>query len=555
LLLLSALTATGTVVAACVAPSTSAPAAAPTDASTAAPAAEVPAAGPGTLTFGYAQRTSVDHFFHMRDMAGGTDIYCRRFANAKLLTASGDMSGYEADLAESWTLADDQLSITFTLRPGLTWHDGEAFTADDVAFTWKMMSLPGLGGGNLGTPFVPYIVGLQEWMDGTAEDVTGIRVVDETTVAFDLLIPASLDLLELLFDAVCIAPEHLLADFLDRDRAPEILQSEWATTAAHVGIGPFRVVEYVADQYIIYAPFENYYRGQPLLEQLIYRSFADGQTLVAALEAQEVDAGRIPDSEFARFQELDFLRTQVDQSGWVLSTPFNTRRPYLADKRVRQALLYAIDRQAITDTVYHGVKSPLETPVYVPKYGVSPDMVQYNYDPEKAKALLAEAGWDPNQKLRWLVGAVPTDEALFAAINSFWAAVGVQAEYQVVGQDFSAATAEGDWDFDLCWSAYWMGHPALLRSVFVARDCTSLCIGYEETRYDELFDLAMQPLPEDEMQSVIWELQEIVAEEALFLTLSRASGAWAVSNRVTGLENLVYGLKNDWNLESVQVTG
>ena len=546
---LTAITATGAFAAACAAP----PAAAPAATAPAEAPAVVGAGEPGTLIFGYAQKTSVDHFFHMRDMAGGTDIYCRRFANAKLLTADGPMTGYEPDLAESWELAEDQLSIVFTLRPGLTWHDGEAFTADDVAFTWKMMSLPGLGGNNLGTPFVPHVVGLQEYMDGSAEEITGIRIINDTTIAFDLIEPAGLDLLELLFDAVCIAPEHILAEYLDRARAPEILQSEWATTANHVGLGPFRVVEYVADQYIIYEPFENYHRGKPKLTKLIYQPYADGQTLVAALEAQEVHVGRIPDTEYARFQELDFLHTQIDQSGWVLSTPFNTRRPYLADKRVRQALLYAIDRQAITETVYQGVKTPLETPVYLPQYGISPNMVEYNYDPAKATSLLAEAGWDPNQKLRWLVGTVPTDESLFAAINSYWAAIGVQTEYQIVGQDFTAATEEGGWDFDLSWSAYWMGHPALLRSVFVAADCTALCIGYDETRYNELFNLAMQPLPEEEMKAVIWELQEIVADEALFLTMSRASGAWAVSNQVTGLEHLVYGLKNNWNLETVEV--
>ena len=529
--------------------------AATTEAAPAAGASNIGTREAGTLVFGYAQPTSVDHFFHMRDMAGGTDIYARRFANAKLLTANGPITGYEPDLAESWELSEDQLTLTFHLKPGLTWHDGEAFTADDVAFTWKMMSLPGLGGNNLGTPFASHVVGLQEYMDGTAEDIAGIRVVDDTTVAFDLIAPVGLDLLELLFDAVCIAPEHLLADYLDRDRAPEILQSDWATTASHVGLGPFRVVEYVADQYIIYEPFENYHRGKPSAHQI------DLPTLCrwadpggGAWKRKRLTPGAFPIPNMLRFQELDFLRTQVDKSGWVLSTPFNTRRPYLADKRVRQALLHAIDRQAITDTVYHGVKTPLETPVYLDEYGVSPDMVQYEYDPEKAKALLAEAGWDPNQKLRWLVGTIPTDESLFAAINSYWAAVGVQTEYQVVGQDYSAATEEGGWDFDLSWSAYWMGHPALLRSVFVAKDCTALCIGYENERYDELFDLAEQPLPDEEMKEVIWELQEIVAEEALFLTMSRASSAWGVNNRVTGLENLVYGLKNNWNLETVEVS-
>ena len=110
---LSALTATGTFVAACVAASpagSSAPAA--TSESTSVAPAAIAGSKEGTLTFGYAQKTSVDHFFHMRDMAGGTDIYCRRFANAKLLTQNGDMSGYEPDLAESWELADDQLTLT-----------------------------------------------------------------------------------------------------------------------------------------------------------------------------------------------------------------------------------------------------------------------------------------------------------------------------------------------------------------------------------------------------------------------------------------------------------
>jgi peptide/nickel transport system substrate-binding protein len=542
-----AMTAAGSVMAACVQASP-----AYTTAPTAAAAAEP--SGGGTLTFGYAQRTSVDHFFHMRDAAGGTDIYSRRFANAKLLTSNGDMTTYEPDLAVSWEFSDDNQTLTFHLRRGLTWHDGEAFTAEDVRFTWMMMSLPGLGGTNWGTFFAPYIVGLQEWMEGSADDVKGIRVLDDHTVAFDLIKPVSMDVLALSFDSIAIAPEHILAEYLDRERAPEILQSEWATTANHVGIGPFRVVEYVADQHIIYEPFENYYRGKPLLDRLIYRPFADSQTLVAALEAQELDAGgRLPDSEYQRFLELDFLKVQVDQSGWVLGTPFNTRQPYLADKRVRQALLYAIDREAITQTVYRGVKTPLETPVYVPKHGVSPNLKQYNYDPERAKALLEEAGWDPNQKIRWMVGSIPADESLWAAINGYWAAVGVQTEYQVVGQDYSAATAEGDWDFDLLWSAFWMGHPSLLRSVYDTRICTIFCIGYEEPRYLELFDMSADPLPDEEMQAVIWELQEIVAEEALFLHVSRASGAWAVNEKVNGLQNLVYGLKNNWDLESVWV--
>ena len=291
----SAMAAAGTVIAACVQVPP-----ADTTAPTAAAATELEAGG--TLTFGYAQRTSNDHFFHMRDSAGGTDIYSRRFANAKLLTSNGAMTTYESDLAESWEFSDDNQTLTFHLRQGLTWHDGAPFTGEDVKFTWKMMSLPGLGGTNWGTFFAPYVIGLQEWMEGSADDVTGIRVLDDHTVAFDLVKPVSMDVLALSFDSNL----HCARTYPGRVPGPRacagILQSEWATTANHVGIGPFRVVEYVADQHIIYEPFENYHRGKPILDRLIYRPYADSQTLVAALETQELDAGgRLPDSEYQRF--------------------------------------------------------------------------------------------------------------------------------------------------------------------------------------------------------------------------------------------------------------
>src|SRR5438105_10467337 len=103
-----------------------------------------------------------------------------------------------------------------------------------------------------------------------------------------------------------MAPKHILMPYLNRDKAKDILTSEWATTAKHVGMGPFKVVEYVPDQYIIYEPFADYYRGKPKLSKLIFRPFADALTMAASLEKKEIDVGmRLPATEVTRLKKND----------------------------------------------------------------------------------------------------------------------------------------------------------------------------------------------------------------------------------------------------------
>ena len=242
-----------------------------TPAPASAPVADVPAApagdpGGGTLRLGYSQITSNSHLMHLRHFAGSESIYSKRFANAKLLTMNNDFSAFAPDLAESWTFSEDNTRMTFNLRQGLTWHDGEPFTTQDVWTTFHMICLP-MGSYVMGNNFAPSAVGFREYIDGTADTIEGITIEDDYTIHFDFLEPFSQYLLLLAFNGVTIAPDHIVSAYMDRERSQDILQSDWATSAAHVGIGPFRVTEYVADQYIVYEPFENYYRGKPLLEQ------------------------------------------------------------------------------------------------------------------------------------------------------------------------------------------------------------------------------------------------------------------------------------------------
>lgn len=508
--------------------------------------------GGGTLRFGYDQQTSYSHFMFLRDYAGGENIYSRIFANAKLLVLSQDRSTYEPDLAERWEFSEDGLTLTFFLRQGLTWHDGEPFTAADVEFTFLMQSMPGLGPDNMGNKFVNYFVGQKELIDG-GTTMSGMHVIDDHTISFDLLKPINAELLYEQLNGSCIAPKHLLSQYLDRDKAKDILADPWATTEAHVGLGPFRVVEYVPDQYVVYEPFENYWKGKPKLDKLIYRSFADSQTVAAALENDEIDVGWIPESEFERMEKIESLYFHLAKTAAYHGTPFNTRQEALSDKRVRQALLMAIDRETLVAQIWKNATEVVHTPIEVPRFGESPNLIKYPYDPERAKQLLTEAGWDPERKLRWAVAELPADDTFFAAINDYWAAVGVQTEYQIKGQDDSVIMAP-KWDFDLYRSAYGLGSPAAVALLLDNRSCTSVCPGLENPRMQELFDAYLEPKTEEEYQQIVYELQDIISDEVPTLILARISNIWGLNKRVTGLEP-IYGVSNNWHMESVTVSG
>ncbi len=507
--------------------------------------------GGGTLTFGYDQQTSYSHFMFLRDYAGGENIYARIFANAKLLVLSKDRSIYEPDLAERWEFSEDGLTLTFYLRQGLTWHDGEPFTAADVEFTFLMQSMPGLGPDNMGNKFVSFFVGQKELIE-TGTTMSGMHVLDDYTISFDLLAPVNPETLYERLNGSCIAPKHLLSQYLDRDKAKDILADPWATTAAHVGLGPFRVVEYVPDQYVVYEPFENYWRGRPVLDKLIYRSFADSLTVSAALENDEIDVGWIPESEYERMQEIDSLYFHLAKTQAFHGSPFNTRQTALSDKRVRQALLLAVDREALVETIWKNATTVVHSPIDVPRFGDSPNLIKYPYDPERAKQLLTEAGWDPERKLRWTMGELPADDTLFAAINDYWAAVGVQTEYQIIGQDDSKMMAP-EWDFDLYRSAYPLASPATVAGHLDARICTHSCPGLSNPRMEELFDAYLQVKTEDEYKQIVFELQDIISDEVPYLMLARIANIWGLNTRVTGLEP-IYGVSNNWEMEKVTVT-
>lgn len=300
---------------------------------------------------------------------------------ARLIRPLADLS-FEPDMAESWTVSDDARTLTFTLREGLTWHDGEAVTAEDVAFTFESMAHPDYDGGRFAE--ISILEGAQAFRDGEADGVAGIEVIDDRTVAFTTSEPFGPFLPTV--GGVFILPEHVYG------AVPVAQWQEDATNREPLGSGPFVFGEYRPGEFASVTAFEDYWEGRPCLDRLIVR-FGDQNTLLAALLNGEIDAAPVPidgagDVDGAADLELQIVDTLSFQ---YIGT--NLRGAELGDPAVRDAIAHAVNRQAIVNGLLQGYGSILNTLFPTNHWSYPPDVEGIDYDPEAAGQILEDAGW------------------------------------------------------------------------------------------------------------------------------------------------------------------
>jgi peptide/nickel transport system substrate-binding protein len=334
-------------------------------------------------------------------------------------------------LADSWDVSDDKTQITFHLNPDAKWHDGVPVTAEDVEFTIWAITDPRIEvnrGAN-----VAMLKGLEGSKRPEGVDtVEGVKVIDDHTIQFTAANPVDpLFFLEMVGTAVYIVPKHILQDI-----APEDMDKADFWMNPTVGDGPWKFVKYQTDQYIEYTRNDDYYRGKPHLDQLFVKIITPA-TMVAQLEKGEVDItaaggiGDVPLDDWERVQALP----NVDAYGYqdngyqYMIINWDPAGPW-TDKRIRQALAYAVNRQLIVDNLLKGEGVIAQTPIIPVTYYYNPEVEgQYPYDPEKAKALLEEAGWDFDREIKLLVPTGNVVRELSADI--------IQANLQDVGLKIS----------------------------------------------------------------------------------------------------------------------
>lgn len=360
------------------------------------------------------------------------------------LTSYGADGRLQPALAESWQVAEDNLSVRFRLRDDVTWHDGEPVTADDVAFTYGLMQDDNFPGpASLKTL----------WQSVT------INVVDAQTVEFVLTEPYS-PFLEATTRG--IMPSHLLSN-VTAASLPDHPFNE-----APVGTGPFMVEsgqDWLTNGRFRLIPNPAQLQGA-LLSALEFHFYPNEATLVAAFGNGDIQAvNRVTASN------LPILAADLDIRLFTAPLPrytalfFNVSESGAAavqSLEVRQALAYALDRGKLVDEVLNGQAVPLEGPYLPTSWAYNPVLLTaYSYQPVTATSLLDAAGWtlpagatmrqqnEERLSLRLLVLDNPTHHALAQTIASQWASLGVAAEMLLVSDVNALRTALSERSFDV----------------------------------------------------------------------------------------------------------
>lgn len=293
------------------------------------------------------------------------------------LTQLNERGEVVPDLAERWEISDHSLVYTFHLRRDVRWHDGSPFSADDVVFTIEAIQDPHYQG-------PPYLAELWRSVE--------VVKVNSYTVKFTLEEPFApfLD-----YTTIGILPAHLLAEV----RAASLPNDPF--NRRPIGTGLFQVEEITAEHVLLQAN-PDFYGSKPYLNKIEFRFYPDHESVLSAYGQGEVQGiGRVLPEDLAKVEVqsgLKFFSARLTGYTLMFLNLKDLELPFFQEKLVRQALLYAIDRQKIVDRVLKGQGLVAHSPILPETWAYDNDVVRYEYDPERAKDLLIEAGWrNPTQ--------------------------------------------------------------------------------------------------------------------------------------------------------------
>jgi len=462
----------------------------------------------------------------------------QRFVNLMTLVRVDEALEPVPWLAESWDLSEDATRLTFHLRDDVFWHDGERTDAYDVAFTYLRATDPRTAFPNAAF-FAHYVPGEE-----------GVEVQDSLTVTFHLRPHA-----EILdpWRALAIMPEHLLGDV-----PPDRLAEHPFGSRCPVGNGPFVFVAHRADDRWVFEAnpaFPEALGGRPALNRLVYRVIPDQTTLLTELLTGSVDV---------------FVGLRPDQASMVLEDPgtdlrtlgardftfvgWNSRRPTLADPRVRRALTRAVDRHAVVDALLRGYGEVAHSGLPPFHWAFDPDMSGLDFDPVQARRLLDQAGWvdRDGDGVRENPDGVPLRlRAIFNASNQDRRTIAelMQAQLREVGVEFTPEPLEGgavrarvadveNRDFDAIILS-WTHEFRVDESDLFASDRVDDMFAFAGLR-DPVVDSLLERLPmvvDREEGRVLWDrYQRRIIELQPFTYFYYSQRLVGVSNRMEGVD-------------------
>lgn len=413
----------------------------------------------------------------------------------------------EPGLAESWEQVDDTTWI-FNIREGVTFHDGSALTASDVAYTLNRLRDP------VTAAPASFIVGFIDTLEAT----------DEYTVRLTTNGPFAPLLAHLAHTATSILSEA----------AVEAAGEDYGTSVV-VGTGPFKFVSWQTASQIVLERNDDWWGGEVLPAEVVFRPIVEGSVRAIELEAGGIDiAYALEPRDYLRLEDGSNPRVTVDAIE-TLSTNyvgFNAAKAPFDDVRVRQAINHALDVEAIIDAIYEGLGTPASGPISPQVFGANLELEGYDYDPERARELLADAGYSNGFNTTIWTNDNPLRIQIAEIAQAFLADIGVNVDIQVLEWGaYLDGTAAGNHDmFILGWVTVTADADYGLYALFHSSQfgAAGNRTFWSSDRLDELLDLGRREADADARMEIYAEAQEIIAEQApwIFLNVTLEMNGW-----------------------------
>jgi len=410
---------------------------------------------------------------------------------------------YQPALAQRWDVEDDARTWTFFLRDGVTFHNGEVMNASDVVATLGRVLDPAIGG-SFGTQGV-YISYLGTAQMSVLDDAT-VRIVTEEPMA---------DLLDLLV-AMPISPASEL------DKLP----------GEYTGSGPYKIVEQ-SDDRLVLAAHADYWGGIPLYREIHWVAEQDPERRVdAVLNGEAHIASGVGLQGKNRINEDGGAQAREWDSGLAIIFMANSQEGPCRDPRVRQALNYALDLDQVITEIKHGAAKPLNGFLTPHHFGYNPDTPVYPYDPDRARSLLAEAGYEDGLTLVFDIPSAMPDEApaLARLMAEQYREVGITLEI-VVHQD-RAAYSEMVREKNIRDAAAFDSSPRSTYRVLMEKIHSGSrgpwWEGYSNPEVDALIEESQATISVDDRQAIYRRIYSVIRDDAPWIFLYRPTRYWGV---------------------------
>ena len=457
-----------------------------------------------------------------------------------LMELDADLN-FEGMLADSITTEDNKNFIVH-IDDAATWSDGTPVTADDVVYTALRLASPVIGN----TAMMYYVfegVGDDGFVEEGAESIDGIQKVDDKTVQFTTKEEMPITTFENSYARYLLTlPKHVIEQYSEE----ELSTADWFNHPDVVS-GPFIVTDFDVDHYISYEANKDYWKGAPKIDKLNIK-IVDGSQLYAGLQSGEIDITQqtmsdIPQEDYESVEALD--NVDVVYGSPVTNQSVFIQTKNVPDVKVCQAMLYAIDRQQILEELLNGHGEIVDGFLSSASPFYDESLTPVSYDPEKAKALLEEAGWDGSQTIRFYVNSGDSTFVNAASIIAAeWAAVGIKAEIQTV--DFATLmSVAGTEDYDVLAVQYTYAPVDPYPDVAWLLGGEGSWTGYSDDTLNEALTKSQLTSDPEETKELFSVVDKKVQEDVPMFSAYVISAQGAVSKRITGAAPSVYGFFND----------